>query len=162
MPRPVHWYRSRAAASRRTGTLRPTRASWSWLKRATCPSGGRAGLVCVTAVRPGWCRAKSATGRSHSTCPPTATFSCAARGRFATSSSTCDVWPHVEDQGGADQCEAKTRRDERDDHRGREDRQDDDRATPCDVPHVVRYALGLRVSQNFTLEDVVGNVDTYE
>ena len=42
-PIPVRWSRSRAAASPRTGTRRATRAFWSWPKRATCRSGGRAG-----------------------------------------------------------------------------------------------------------------------
>ena len=92
-PIPVPWCRSRAAASPHTGRPRPTRASWSWPKRATCRSGGRAGPVCVTTARAGWCRGRSSTDRSHSTSPRTATCSCAAHNRFATSSSTCDAWP---------------------------------------------------------------------
>jgi ferredoxin len=49
-----------------------------------------------------------AYGRSHSTSPLRATSSCAARSRFATSSSTCDVWPHVEEE--AAQTRAKPKR----------------------------------------------------
>ena len=88
-PTPVRWCRSRAAASPHTGRRRPTRASWSWPRRATSRSGGRAGPVCATTVRAGWCRGRSSTDRSHSTSPPTATSSCAAHNRFATSSSIC-------------------------------------------------------------------------
>src|SRR5262245_4242440 len=162
MPGPVRWCRSHAAASRRTGTLRPTRASWSWLKRATCPSDGRAGPVCVTAVKAGWCRARSSMTRSHLTNPPTATSSCAAHSRVATSSSICDVWPHVEDEGGADQREAETRRRERDHRRGREYCQDDERSPPRDTPHPLGYERGVCAGQNLALEDVVGNVDAHE
>ena len=51
-------------------------------------------------------------------------FSFAARNRAATSSSICEAanfWPQVEDQGSADQTEAEARRDERNQHSGRED-----------------------------------------
>jgi hypothetical protein len=61
--------------------------------------------------------------------PPTATFSFAARNRSAPSSSICEagnLWPQVEDQGGADQTEAEARRDERNQHSGRETRKDDE------------------------------------
>ena len=67
-----------------------TRASWSWPRRATSRSAGRAGPVSVTTARAGWSRGRSPTDRSRSTSPPTATCSCAARSRRATSSSTCD------------------------------------------------------------------------
>ena len=87
---PARWCRSRAAASPHTGSRRPTRASWSWLKRATFRSAGHAGPVCVTAVRADWYRERSPTDPSHSTSPPTAISSCAAHSRFATWSSICD------------------------------------------------------------------------
>ena len=90
-PTPVRWYRSRAAASPHTGRRRPTRAFWSWPRRATSRSAGRAGPAFVTTVRAVWFRGRSSTDRSHSTSPPTATFSFAARNRFATSSSICEA-----------------------------------------------------------------------
>jgi hypothetical protein len=60
----------------------------------------------------------------------------------------------MEEEGGADQREAETRRHERDQHRSREDRQDDERSTPCDTPHALGYVPGLRAGQDFALEDV--------
>jgi ferredoxin-NADP reductase/MOSC domain-containing protein YiiM len=45
----------------------------------------------VTTVRAVWSRGRSPTGRSHSKSLPTATFSFAARNRFATSSSICEA-----------------------------------------------------------------------
>ena len=73
----------RAQWHRRTlEARRPTRASWSWPRRATSRSAGRAGPVFVTTARAVWFRARSSTDRSHSTSPPTATFSFAARNRF--------------------------------------------------------------------------------
>src|SRR5436190_4487507 len=171
-PIPVHWYRSRAVASPHTGRRRPTRASWSWPKRATSGSGGRAGPVSVTTVRADWCRGRSSTDRSHSTSPPMATSSCAVHNRFATSSSICEtspshtttthLWPHVEDEGAADQNEAEARRDERHQHRTREDRQDRERSAPRHAPRTQGHLRGLRASQDFALEDVVGNVNAYE
>jgi ferredoxin-NADP reductase len=47
----VRWYRSRAVASRHTGRPRPTRVFWSWPRRVTCPSGGRAAPASVTTAR---------------------------------------------------------------------------------------------------------------
>src|SRR5262249_52388815 len=94
--------------------------------------------------------------------PATATSSCAALCRFATSSSICNVWTQVEDQSGADQREADTRRQESDQHRGRENRQDDKRSTPCDTPHPLGYVRSLGAGQNFALEYVVGKVDAHE
>ena len=52
-PTPERWYRSRAVASPHTGMRRPTGAFWSWPRRATSRSVGRAGPVFVTAVRAG-------------------------------------------------------------------------------------------------------------
>ena len=86
-PTPGRWYRSRAAASPPIGTRRPTRAFWNWPKRATFRSVGRAGPVCVIAVRAVWFRERSPTDQSRSTNPLKATFSFAAHGRFAMSSS---------------------------------------------------------------------------
>ena len=115
--------RSRAAASPHTGRRRLTRAFWSWQRRATSRFGGRAGPVCVTAARAVSSRGRSPTDRSHSTSLPTAISSSAAHSRFATSSSTCNLRPDMEDQGAADQAEANARRDERHEHGSREDRQ---------------------------------------
>jgi MOSC domain-containing protein YiiM len=89
-PTRVRWYRLRAVASPHTGTRRPTRAFWNWPRRATSQYVGRAGPVFVTTVRAVWFRGRSSTNQSHSTSPRTATFSFAARNRFATSSSTCE------------------------------------------------------------------------
>ena len=75
---PVRWYRSRAAASPRTGMAQPTRAFWSWPRRATSRSVGRAARVCVTPARVGWFRGMSPTDRSRSKSRPTATCWCAA------------------------------------------------------------------------------------
>ena len=172
-PIPVRWCRSRAAASPHTGRRRPTRASWSWPKRATSRSGGRAGPVCVTTARADWCRGRSSTDPSHSTSPPTATSSCAAHNRFATSSSICKtwrsrhsaghVWPYVKDEGAADQREAEARRNERHQHRGREDIQDCERSTSGHAPRSHGHlCCSLRARQDFALEDVVGNVDAHE
>ena len=88
-PTPVRWCRSRAAASPRTGTRRPTRAFWSWPRRATFRSAGRAGPACVTTARAVWFRGRWPTDRSRSTSRPKATFSSAARSRQAISSSIC-------------------------------------------------------------------------
>ena len=56
-------------------------------------SVGRAGPVSVTTVRAVWFRGRSSTDRSHSKSPPRATFSFAARNRFAMSSSICEARP---------------------------------------------------------------------
>src|SRR5262245_4948330 len=130
MPTPVRWSRSRVVAWPHDGTRRPIRAFWNWPRRATSRSVGPAGQAFVTAVRAGWFRAKSSTGRSHSKRPPTATFSFAAHSRFATSSSIsdafCSLWPQVEDQGRAYQTEGDARRDERNQHGGHEARKDNE------------------------------------
>jgi uncharacterized protein (DUF427 family) len=68
---------------------------------------------------------ESSTDQSRSTNLLTATFSFAAHNRFAMSSSICEaasLRAKVEDQGGADQAEADARRDERNQHSGREAR----------------------------------------
>ena len=65
----------------------------------------------------------------YSRSPPSATLSFAARNRTATSSLICEdgnLWPQVEDQGGADQTEAQARRDECNQHRGGKARKDDE------------------------------------
>jgi ferredoxin-NADP reductase/MOSC domain-containing protein YiiM len=87
---PVRWYRSREVASPHTGRRRPTKAFWSWPKRATSRSGGRAAAVFVTTVRAVWFLARSHMNRRHSRSPPTATFSFAARSLLVTSSSICE------------------------------------------------------------------------
>jgi len=89
-PAPVRGYRSREVASPYTGRRRPTRAFWSWPRRATSRSAGHAGPVSVTTARAVWFRARSPIDRSRSICPPTATFSFAARNRLMTSSSICE------------------------------------------------------------------------
>ena len=50
-----------------------------------------------------------------------------------------DLWPQVKDQGAADQTEAEARRYERDQHGGREDREDDERAAPCHAPRTLGH-----------------------
>jgi MOSC domain-containing protein YiiM len=50
-PTLVRWYRSRAVASPHTGRPRPIRAFWSWPRRVTFPSGGRAAPASVTTAR---------------------------------------------------------------------------------------------------------------
>jgi MOSC domain-containing protein YiiM len=66
------------------GTPRPTRAFWSWLKRATFRSVGRAGLVFVIAVKVAWFPQKSSMDQSRSISLPKATFSFAAHNRSVT------------------------------------------------------------------------------
>ncbi len=65
--------------------VQPTRAFWSSLRRATSRSVGRAGPVCVTPARVGWCRGMSPTDRSRSKSRPTATCWCVAHNPRATS-----------------------------------------------------------------------------
>src|SRR5436190_5628905 len=162
MRTPVRWCRLRAVASRRTGTRRPITASSNWPKHATFLFGGRAGPVSVTTVRAVWYQARLSTGPSHSLSPPRAISSCAARSHFATSSSTCDVWPQVKEEAAANECEADTRHHEGDEHRGREDCQDDERSTPCDASRARRDVGSLCVGQNFVLEDVVGDINAHK
>jgi hypothetical protein len=66
----------------------------------------------------------------------------------------------MKDEGGEDQCEAGARRHERDEHRGREDRQNDERSTPRHTPRALGYVPGLRASQDGVLESVVRNIST--
>src|SRR5262245_30426661 len=90
MPIPVRWCRSHAAVSPRTGSLRPTRTFWIWLRHATFRSAGPAGPEFVIAASAVWFPDRSSTDRSRWTSPPPAIFSFAALNRPATSSSTCD------------------------------------------------------------------------
>ena len=85
---PLATYRSAECASPRRRL--PIRASWSWRKRATCRSVGRAGRVFVTTVRAAWFLGRSFTDQSHSRSRPTATCSFAARNRAATSLLICE------------------------------------------------------------------------
>ena len=50
-PTPGRWFRLPAAASPRTGMRRRIRAFWSWPKRVTCRSAGRAAPAYVTTAR---------------------------------------------------------------------------------------------------------------
>ena len=68
----------------------------------------------------------------------------------------------MEDQGGAYQTEAKAWRDDRNQHRDREARKDNERSAPCKTPRTRGHLRGVRVSQHLVLEDVVGNVDSDE
>ncbi len=77
--------------SPRTGTPHATTASWSWPKPAMSPFAGHAAPACATTARAVSFRARSPTIRSHSTNRPTATFSSAAHGRAAISSSICEA-----------------------------------------------------------------------
>ena len=45
------------------------------------------------------------------------------------------LWPQVEDQGAAYQTEAEARRDERNQHSGREASKDNERSAPRHTPH---------------------------
>src|SRR5436190_12960704 len=78
------------------------------------------------------------------------------------SNATCDVWPQVKEEAAANECEADTRHHEGDEHRGREDCQDDERSTPCDASRARRDVGSLCVGQNFVLEDVVGDINAHK
>ena len=83
----VSFARSGIAVHWKASVYQSILAFWSWPRRATSRSVGRAGPVFVTTVRAVWFRARSPMHRSHSRSLPTATFSFAAHNRFMTSSS---------------------------------------------------------------------------
>ena len=80
-------FRSPAAESPRTGSLRRTRVCSSWRKRVTCPSAGHAEPGCVTRARAAWSLARSPTNPRRSMRRPKATSLSAARDPWAMSSS---------------------------------------------------------------------------
>src|SRR5260370_687132 len=82
---------SRWAASRPWERGRLTGAFWHWREPAPPRSVGRGAPVCVMAGRAVWSGERSSPDQGRSTTPPTATFSFAARSRFAMSSSICEV-----------------------------------------------------------------------
>ena len=73
-----------------------------------------------------------------------------------------ELRPQVEDQGAADQTEGEARRDESDKRRGCEECKNGERSAPRPASRSGGYLSGIRSPQYLPLEDVVGNVHTYE
>src|SRR5262245_64367846 len=84
------------------------------------------------------------------------------RAADARSSSICEVRPHVEDQGAADQREADTRRHARDQYRERTNPADDERSTPCDTPRTLAAMRGLRAGPAPAPADVECTLGAYQ
>ena len=68
----------------------------------------------------------------------------------------------MEEQGRAYQTKANARRDDCNQHRGREACKDNERSSPRDVPRMRGHLRGARMCQYLVLEDVIGDVNAYE
>jgi hypothetical protein len=68
----------------------------------------------------------------------------------------------VKEEGPADQTEADARRGEGRQNGGREQPEDKERSASRDAPGALGHERGVRVGQDFALEDVVGDIDADE